>query len=236
MTADPALRLELVVANHILAAEGVVDGFGHVSIREQPGYFLLARSMAPSLVTLNDILTFDLDGAVCGGDTRAPYLERFIHAAIYRARPDVCAIVHSHSPAALPFAAVKTEKLRPIYHMSSFLGAGAPVFEIRDAGGDATDMLIRNQPLGEALARSLGGEAVVLMRGHGSTIVGATLRQAVFRAIYTEINARVQTAAMGMGEVTYLNPAEAAAATAANDGQINRAWDLWHRKVAATGA
>ena len=227
VSVDPALREDLVVANHILAHEGVVDGFGHVSARVSPGHFILARSMAPLLVSSADILTFDLAGAECSGDTRTPYLERFIHSEIYRARSDVHAIVHSHSPATIPFGAVKGASLQPIYHMSAFLGQGAPVFEIRNVGGHASDMLIRNRPLGEALAQELKGSAVVLMRGHGVTVVGATLRQAVFRAVYTELNARVQILAMGIGEVEYLNREEAAAATLANDGQISRAWDLW---------
>lgn len=230
---DPALREDLVTANHILAREGVTDGFGHVSARAGAGHFILARSMAPRLVTPDDVLTFDLDGAECGGDARAPYLERFIHSEIYRARADVHAIVHSHSPATIPFGTVKAVKLQPIYHMSAFLGLGAPVFEIREAGGGATDMLIRDRPLGASLARSLGRSALVLMRGHGVTVVGSTLRHAVFRAVYTELNARIQTIAMGMGEVEYLNSAEAAAAMTANDGQIERAWDLWRSNAAS---
>ncbi len=230
---EASLRSDLVTANHILAREGVVDGFGHVSTRDGSGRFLLARGMAPLLVTAEDIQTFDLEGAVCGGDARTPYLERFIHAGIYRARPDVHAVVHSHSPAIIPFATVKDVSLQPVYHMSAFLGLGAPVFEIRDVGGPATDMLIRNRQLGEALAQKLGESAVVLMRGHGATVVGSTLRQAVFRAIYTEVNARVQTVAMGIGEATYLNSAEAEASTRVNDSQVDRAWDLWRLKVAS---
>jgi ribulose-5-phosphate 4-epimerase/fuculose-1-phosphate aldolase len=233
---DPLLREDLVVANHILAHEGVVDGFGHVSARAGPGHFILARSMAPLLVASTDILTFDLMCSECSGDSRTPYLERFIHAEIYRARTDVNAIVHSHSPATIPFGAVKGVRLQPIYHMSAFVGLGTPVFEIRDVGGNATDMLIRNRPLGEALAQALGHSALVLMRGHGATVVGTTLRQAVFRAVYTELNARVQMLAMGMGEVEYLNPAEAAAAMSANDGQIARAWDLWQQRAESLAA
>jgi HCOMODA/2-hydroxy-3-carboxy-muconic semialdehyde decarboxylase len=228
---DPALRDDLVAANHILAQEGVVDAFGHVSARVGPGHFILSRSMAPLLVTSDDILTFDLESAECTGDARTPYLERFIHAAIYHARSDVHAIVHSHSPATIPFGAVKGARLQPIYHMSAFLGLETPVFEIRDTGGHATDMLFRNRLLGEALAHCLGNSALVLMRGHGATVVGSTLRQAVFRAVYSELNARVQMLAMTIGEVEYLNSAEAAAATSANDTQIERAWDLWRLKA-----
>ncbi len=230
MSIVPGLCEDLVTANHILAREGVVDGFGHVSARSGPQHFILARSMAPLLVTSDDILTFDLQSAECASDARPPYLERFIHAAIYQARPDVHAIVHSHSATTIPFGTVKGAMLRPIYHMAGFLALGAPVFEIRDVGGQATDMLIRNRPYAEALAETLGSSAVVLMRGHGVTVVGATLRQAVFRAIYTELNARIQLLAMGIGKVEYLNAAEAAAATSVNDSQVGRAWDLWRIK------
>jgi ribulose-5-phosphate 4-epimerase/fuculose-1-phosphate aldolase len=197
--------------------------------------FLLARSMAPALVTSADILRFDLDGDAQEGDSRAAYLERFIHAAIYRARDDVHAVVHSHSPSIIPFGVVRRARLRPVCHMSGFLHPAAPVFEIRDVAGRDSDMLIRNAKLGAALASSLGPNAIVLMRGHGSTVVGRDLRQAVFRAIYAEVNARLQSEAQRMGPVTFLSAEEAANAAAANDGQIDRAWDLWRRAAAASG-
>lgn len=222
---------DLVVANHILFHQGVVDGFGHVSLRH-PGRadrFLLSRSMAPALVEAGDILCFDLDAEPVTPEAPPAYLERFIHAEIYRARPDVMAVVHSHSPAVVPFGVVGGVPLRPVCHMCGFLGRGAPVFEIRDTAGDATDLLIRDRRLGAALARSLGSAAAVLMRGHGSTVVGASLRQAVFRAVYTEVGARLQSEALRLGAVTYLTEGEAAAASASNDGQIGRAWDLWRR-------
>jgi HCOMODA/2-hydroxy-3-carboxy-muconic semialdehyde decarboxylase len=224
-----ALIEELVAANHILYRQGVVDGFGHVSVRDErrPDRFLLARSMAPALVTEDDILGFDLDGNALGGDKRAPYLERFIHCEICRLRADVQAVVHSHSPCVVPFGVVSGAPLRPICHMSGFLHPAAPIFEIRDSAGPASDMLIRNRALGAALARSLGKHAVVLMRGHGSTVVGTNLRQAVFRAVYTEVNARLQTEALRLGVVTFLNAEEAANASAMNDAVLNRAWDLW---------
>src|SRR5579872_1521235 len=153
-TADPALIDDLVAANRILHNEGVVDGFGHVSVRHDrhPEHFLLARSMAPGLVTTADIMEFDRDGEPVDGEDRTPYLERFIHSEIYRTRPEVRSVVHSHSPSVIPFGVV-ARRLQPIYHMSSFLGSGVPVFEIRDTGGPATDMLIRNPALGAALAR-----------------------------------------------------------------------------------
>ena len=229
--ADPALVESLAVANRILYNEGVVDGFGHVSVRHDRSreHFLLARNMAPALVTASDILTFDLDGQALDAGDRRVYLERFIHAEIYRARSDVVAVVHSHSPSVIPFAATRTP-LRPIYHMSGFLGAGSALFEIRDVAGDS-DLLIRNAELGRALAASLGANAAVLMRGHGSTVVGTSLQQVVYRAIYAETNARLQTQAMALGDVTYLNEREAALAAATNDTQLARVWELWTRAV-----
>lgn len=220
---------ELVDANHILFDQGVVDGFGHVSVRhpDWPDRFLLARSMAPGLVTEKDVLAFDLDGAPVEAGGPAAYLERFIHSEIFRKRPDVTAVVHSHSPAVVPFSAVPGTKLRPISHMCGFLGAGAPVFEIRDFAGTASDLLIRNSRLGAALAQSLDQGSAVLMRGHGSTVVGGSLRQAVFRAVYTEVGARLQTEAMRLGPVTYLTEEEAVATTNTNNTQIDRAWNLW---------
>ncbi len=228
---DPALIDDLVVANHILYAEGVVDGFGHVSARhpERPDRFLLARSMAPALVETGDIMQFDLDGNTADGDARTPYVERFIHGAIYRARPDVMAVVHSHSPSVIPFG-VTGGTLRPIYHMSGFLGAGAPIFEIRDAGG-MTDMLIRDNALGDALARTLADRAVALMRGHGSVAAGASVQQVVYRAIYTEMNARLQMEAARMGTIDFLAPEEARLASLVNDQHNRRPWELWKRKV-----
>jgi HCOMODA/2-hydroxy-3-carboxy-muconic semialdehyde decarboxylase len=225
---SPAIR-ELVAANHILFDQGVVDGFGHVSVRH-PGRtdrFLLARSMAPALVTAKDVLEFDLDGAPVRSGGPAAYLERFIHSEIYRKRPDVTSVVHSHSPAVVPFSAVTGTRLRPIFHMCGFLGAGTPVFEIRDFAGPSSDLLISDGRLGAALAQSLDQGPAVLMRGHGSTVVGSTLRQAVFRAVYTEVGARLQTEAMKLGSVTYLTEGEAAATTNTNNTQIDRAWYLW---------
>ncbi len=227
--APPELLAELAIANRILFQQGVVDGFGHVSVRHplRPDHFLLARRMAPGLVTPDDILIFGPDGEPRDAAGRGAYLERFIHSEIYRARPDVMAVVHSHSPSVVPFGVVSGERLRAIFHMSGFLGAGAPVFEIRHTAGDASDMLIRDRRLGAALATVLGADAVVLMRGHGSTVVGNGLRQAVFRAVYTEVNARLQSEALHLGEVTYLSAGEAAATSATNDTQVDRAWQLW---------
>ncbi|HEV2677060.1 MAG TPA: class II aldolase/adducin family protein [Aliidongia sp.] len=224
---------DLVAANHILFQQGVVDGFGHVSARH-PGRsdrFLLARNMAPAQVRTADILEFELDGTPVDPSGPRPYLERFIHGEIYRARADVMGVVHSHSPAVVPFGVVPSAPLRPICHMSGFLGEAAPVFEIRDTAGPATDMLIRTPALGVALADRLGPGAVVLMRGHGSTVVGTTVRQAVFRAVYTEVNAKLQAEALRLGPPIFLTGEEAAAAAATNDGQIDRAWNLWLEAV-----
>lgn len=228
---------DLVSANHILAHEGVVDGFGHVSVRHEkdPERFLLSRSLAPASVRKSDIMEYGMDGEPLNARGRKSYLERYIHSEIYRARPDVVAIVHSHSPALIPFGATGTA-LRPIYHMSGFLGGTTPVFEIRDDGGPGTDMLIRDRKLGASLARSIGRSAFALMRGHGSVAVGNTLKQVVYRAIYAEVNARLQADAMRLGTVTYLNEAEAAGASRANDAGLDRPWDLWRSKVKGSSA
>lgn len=223
---------DLVSANHILVNEGVFDGFGHVSVRHEsrPDRFLISRSLPPSMVEAEDILECDLDGNVHDAQDRKSYLERFIHSAVYKARPDVMAVIHSHSPAIIPFG-VTGARLRPICHMSGFLGSVTPVFEIRNAAGESSDMLIRNQALGESLAATLGRNAVALMRGHGSVIVGKSLPQAVFRAIYTESNARLQAQAMMLGEVTYLTDDEAFNSSEINDLQIERPWQLWKQKL-----
>jgi HCOMODA/2-hydroxy-3-carboxy-muconic semialdehyde decarboxylase len=235
--ADPALVADLVIANQILFNQGVVDGFGHVSVRhdKDPDCFLLARSMAPGLVGVGDLMAFDLSSKALGGDARAAYVERFIHGEIYRARPDIIAVVHSHSPSVIPFGVVSSIKLQAIYHMGGFLRTGTPIFEIRDVVGSASDMLIRDAKLGQGLAKSLGSSAVVLMRGHGSTTVGVTLRQAVFRAVYTEINARLQAEALRLGPVTYLTDEEGVGAAANNDRHVDRAWDLWRMAAEKAG-
>jgi HCOMODA/2-hydroxy-3-carboxy-muconic semialdehyde decarboxylase len=220
---------ELVAANHILFDQGVVDGFGHVSVRHptESGRFLLARSIAPALVTPDDIMEFDFDGNALDASGRALYLERFIHGEIYRARPDAGAVVHSHSPAVVPFSVAKHVPLRAVWHLGGVLGEGCPVFEIRTVAGPGTDLLIRDRALGAALAKSLGAGSVVLMRGHGCTVVGSSVRQAVFNAVYTEISAALQSEAMRLGTVIYLTREEAEAAAACNAAQIDRSWELW---------
>jgi ribulose-5-phosphate 4-epimerase/fuculose-1-phosphate aldolase len=230
--ANAALLEDLVAANRILYDQGVVDGFGHVSVRhdKDPTRYLLSRSMAPALVTADDILEYDLDSNPVDPKGRASYLERFIHGEIYKARPDIVAVVHSHSPAVIPFADTAVP-LRPMNHIGGFLGSGVPVFEIRDAAGPASDMLIRNPSLGHALAASLGTHSVALMRGHGSVAVAQSIRHVVFRAVYTEVNARMQSEAMKLGTPTFLNPEEAAAAAKTNDGLVDRPWALWKQRA-----
>lgn len=224
-------RDELAQANRILAHLGILDAYGHVSAR-LPGRadrFLISRSLAPALVTEADLMELDLEGEPVGSDARKPYLERFIHGAIYRARPDVQAIVHSHSPSVIPFS-VSSVRLRPVCHMGGFLGGGAPVFDIGHRFG-CTDMLVRNAEQGAELARSLGSHAAALMRGHGFVVVGGTVQAAVYRAVYTEWNARLQREAISLGgDVTYLTEAEAALADAANAGTVERPWQLWLRE------
>jgi ribulose-5-phosphate 4-epimerase/fuculose-1-phosphate aldolase len=233
---DPEVLQDLVDANHILFNEGVVDAFGHVSVRhdKRADRFVLARNMAPALVTVDDLVEFDLDGVAQNGDARRVYLERFIHGEIFRARPDVMAVIHSHSHAVIPFGLVKDVAFRPVSHMCGFLGKGARTFEIRESAGDASDLLIRTNALGAALARTLAGYNVVLMRGHGSTCVAPTLKLAVYRAIYTERNARLLGDAMRLGRVEHLTEGEADAAMKATEGQVERPWAMW--KAAARAA
>lgn len=224
---------DLVAANRVLAAEGVVDGYGHVSVRSErdPNRYLLARSLAPALVTAADIMEYDLDSNPIDGQGRAMYTERFIHGEIYKVRPDVKAIVHHHSPSVIPFAA-STVTLQPLYHMSAFIGDGVPNWEIRNVGG-ATDMLVSNGALGCDLAKTLGQHPAALMRGHGAAVVGADLGIAVGRSIYLELNARLQAQAMGLGgKITYLHPDEVRKVEARQD--YARSWDLWKRTALGT--
>lgn len=229
---SPTLLRELVTANRILFRHRVVDAFGHVSVRHDadPSRFLLSRNRAPALVEAGDIVEFHLDGTPVNAGGRAVYLERFIHGEIYRARPDVMAVVHSHAPAVVPFGIAREVSLRPVWHMSGFLGQHTPVFEIRECI-EHSDLLIRSNALGAALADSLAGHAVVLMRGHGATVVGESLRQVVFRAVYTQLNAELQFQALQLGEVNYLNDGEVEATTRSVGSQLDRAWDLWAREV-----
>lgn len=228
----PSLVNELVLANHILADQGVVDAYGHVSIRDprNPNHYLLASHLAAGVVTAANILEYDLDSNPVRPDAPAGYTERFIHGEIYRARPDVMAIVHCHAPDLIPYGVTGTP-LRPIYHMGAFLGEGVPVFEIRNAGG-VTDMLIRNSALGRALAQTLGDKPAALMRGHGAVVVAASLHVVVGRAYYMNLNAKLQSQAIALGgPVTYLEQEEARKA-APQDG-YERSWNLWKHQAEA---
>jgi len=237
--ADDGLVADLATANHILYDQKVVDAFGHVSVRhdKRPDRFLLARNMAPSLVTPEDIVEFDLDGNAIDARGRKVYLERFIHSEIYRVRADVGAVVHSHSHAVIPFGAMRSQSLRAILHMGGFIGTQAPVFEIRECAGDGSDLLIRSSELGAALAKSLGPKSVVLMRGHGATVVGATLREAVYRGVYVDVNARLQLQAIALcaaqagAAIDYLTEAEGEAAARTTGSQIERAWEMWKHEA-----
>lgn len=222
---------ELVTANRILANEGVLDAYGHVSIRDprNPNHFLLAKHMPAGLVTAEDIIEYDLDSKPVDPKQTEGYTERFIHGEIYRARPDVKAIVHTHAADLIPFS-ITTVPLRPISHMAGFLGAGVSRFEIREAGG-VTDMLVRNPELGRALAKALADKPAALMRGHGAVVVADSLHVVVGRAYYMNMNARLLTQALqlGGGKVTYMEHDEALKA-GAQDG-FERAWTYWKARV-----
>jgi ribulose-5-phosphate 4-epimerase/fuculose-1-phosphate aldolase len=223
---------DLVFGSRILAEFGVVDAFGHVSARSpaNPQHFLMSRSLAPALVTADDIMEFDQDGNAVDARGRQVFLERFIHAEIYRARPDVMAVVHAHSPGVVPFSVSKTP-LRPLFHNTAFLAAGVPVWDIAKDFG-VTNMLVADNAKGKSLAQTLGDKSVVLMRGHGDVTVGPNVKVAVFRAYYTDLNARLQSQAIGLGgEITYLSPEEGAKADQVNFAVLDRVWNLWKQKV-----
>jgi ribulose-5-phosphate 4-epimerase/fuculose-1-phosphate aldolase len=226
---------DLVTASHILANEGVLDGLGHVSVRhpDNPQHYLISRSLAPALVTVSDIMEYDLDSNAVDQRGRALFLERFIHGEAYKARPDVMAVIHSHSPTVIPFSISQTP-LQPVFNGAAFLSPSAPVFDIRKAAG-MTDLLIGNGDLGKALSMTLGQNAVALLRGHGNVVVGETLQQVVYRAIQTELNARLQLqASMLQGPLIYLAPDEAVKVNARSGPdaiQIGRTWEVWKRRA-----
>jgi len=226
---------DVVTANHILAAQEIVDAFGHVSVRTGPGIgrYLISRSIAPAQVTAADIMELDLDSKPAANEKRTSYRERFIHGEIYRVRPDVMSIVHCHAPSLIPFGITKIP-LRTVYHNSFFIGEGVPVFEIREAGGD-TDMLVSTPELGRALAKALGNKPAVLMRGHGAVIVGKSIIETVARSVYLEVNARVQAQAMAMGQrVSYLDEGEVKK-RAADPDPYGRACELWKHQASQSG-
>jgi HCOMODA/2-hydroxy-3-carboxy-muconic semialdehyde decarboxylase len=229
---------DLVVGNRILANENVLDGLGHISVRhnQNPNRFLLARDVAPALVTAGDLIEYDLDGNPVS-DKRQGYQERYIHAAIFKARPDVHSIVHAHTPSVLVFAN-SSIPLRPVYHMAAFLAGGVPNYEIRKVQG-STGMLVNNNTLGAALAQTLGDKAVALMRGHGVVIVGPTIPEAVSRGIFLDVNARVQIQAMSLGGTVSFLGGQDIAPPAPTPGQpgppatggVSRSWLFWKQRA-----
>ncbi len=229
---DAALLEDMAIGSRVLADFGVLDGFGHVSARHptNPNRFLMSRSLAPALVTADDIMEFDLDGNAVDARGRSVFLERFIHAEIYRARPDVMSVVHTHSPGVIPFSVSKVP-MQAMYHNPSFLAGGVPVWDIRKDFGE-TNMLVSNSAVGKSLAQALGDRPVVLMRGHGDVAVGPSVKMAVFRAYYTDVNAKLQSQAIALGgEINYLTPGEGEKAHKADSGVIDRIWNLWKMRI-----
>jgi HCOMODA/2-hydroxy-3-carboxy-muconic semialdehyde decarboxylase len=226
---------DLVAANRILAEHGVIDAYGHVSVRSEndPTRYFLARSIAPELVTHEDILEYDLDSNPVDPRGKESVRERFIHGEIYKARPDVNAVVHNHSPSVVPFSVTKVS-MRPLFHMAAFVGEGVPNFEIRDAQ-KGSDLLVKTPYLGKALAKTLGKSSAALMRGHGSVTVGESLPRAVGRSIYLELSARMQLQALAIagprGKIEYLDDKEVRASVPVQD--YGRAWPMWRAKALA---
>ena len=223
---------DLAAASRILADQGVFDAAGHVSMRHphHAERFLMSRSLAPALVTADDIMEFTLECEACETAGRAGFIERFLHGGIYRTRSDVMAIAHGHSPSVIPFGLVDTP-MRATYHNAAFLAAGVPVFDIRNTFG-ATDIVINSDERGAALAGTLGDKSVVLLRAHGFAAVGPSLQAAVFRAFFTEVSARVQLQAATLGgPIAALDAEEGHMADAINLATLGRSWELWRRRV-----
>ena len=224
---------ELVLANKILFSEKVVDAFGHVSVRDpnNPNQFLMAQGISSPFVTREDILVLDLDGNKVNKHPGEASIERFIYAGIYRARPDVMAIAHSHAEEVLPFTVARGTPLRALTHNGGLLRSGAPMFEIRDYVGEDSNMLVGDKRLGEAVAKTLGSHTVVLMRGHGFTVVGGCLKEAVYNAVNTLLSARIQLNAIHLGNVTYLSEGEAIATAKIHKTVLDRNWEVWKRRA-----
>ena len=230
---DPVQIEDLVAANRILAYHGVLDAFGHISIRhpKNPEHYLMSRWLAPALVAADDIAEYDLESVALTHQDMQLYSERYIHSEIYKVRPDVQAIVHSHSPTVVPFSVTKAT-FRPILHNAAFLGAEVPVFDIREKFGP-TDMLVNRKERGAEVARILGKHNVALMRGHGNVVVGGNIQNVVWRAYYTEVNARMLATAIavGGGPVEYLSPEEAEITDVSMQRVEARPWKLWKEKA-----
>jgi len=237
-----ALVEDLVAANRILYRQGVVDGFGHISVRH-PAHadrFLMAASIAPGLVTKDDIMEFELDGKPVDQRGRSIYSERFIHSEIYKARPDVNSVLHSHSPGVIPFS-VSQVPLRPVMNQAGFLYPDVPVFEMRRVAGSRS-LLVTNGELGKALADTLGNRPVALLRGHGNVVVGPNVRRVVARGIYTEVNARLLVQAITLGgPLVYIDAEEGKAGEGNRDRNeaghgTDRIWQLWVEEAMGAGA
>ncbi len=228
-------RNDLVIANRVLALENVVDAYGHVSIRHpaRPDRFLLSCSRSPQLVDASDILEFTLDGKIVGDDNRPPYLERFIHAAIYEARPEIGAVVHAHAEDTLPFGISKTTRLQAVVGSGSSLGHDVPIWDIREKFGDATNLLVMNMDQGRDLARRLADNTVCLMRGHGFAAAQSSVQEVVQTSVYLPRNARVQMAAMRLGDINPLSFNEIEIKRSSHrpsSPESWRAWEYWaHR-------
>src|SRR3954469_7415108 len=224
---------DLVIANRILAKEEVVDAYGHVSIRHpnKPDHYLLSRSLSPEFVTREDIIEFKLDGTPVS-DTRPPYLERYIHGAVYEARPDVNAVIHSHAEAVLPFSVSKTP-MCCVAHVASDMGTHVPVWDIADKFGDATNLLVINMDQGRDMARKLGNNSVVLMRGHGFSAAADGLLKLVRMSVYLPRNARILLAAMRMGEFKALSEGEINSRFGyrAESPAMQRGWEYWAKRA-----
>lgn len=225
---------ELATATKILVHEGIMDTFGHISARdpEDPGSFFLAQKLAPALITSADMVRFNLDGETT--DNRPSYLERYIHSEIYKARPDVQCVLHTHSPAVLPYCFTDTP-LRPVTHMGAFMGEVVPIYEIRDKLGDDTDLFGGSPSVCADIAESLGDATVVLMARHGVVNVGNSVREVVFRAFYLEQEAKALTTGLQIGNVNYLTPGEVKTAGALVGKQIDRGWDHWSQRLKQAG-
>ena len=231
--AVPAQALEeLVTANRILAREGVVDAFGHASIRHpaDPGRYVMSRARAPECIEAADLMEFTLEGVPTDAAGRKPYAERFIHGAVYEARPDIQAVIHNHSPSVIPFG-ITPARLSPVMHMCASMGADVPVWDTRAHFGD-TNLLVTNMEMARDLARTLAQRSVALMRGHGCVVAGQSLREVVFIAVYLELNANLQMKASSLGEVTFLSPGEIDAVRSTRSSfTFERAWEYWCRRA-----
>jgi HCOMODA/2-hydroxy-3-carboxy-muconic semialdehyde decarboxylase len=228
---------DLVIANRILAHEGVVDAYGHVTVRhpDDPERYFMSRSRSPELVSRDDIMEIALGGEPVDAKGRRPYLERPIHGGVYEARDDVHAVVHNHAYDIIPFTVTNTP-LRPMIHTAAGIGLTIPVWDIRDKFGD-TNMLVTTIEQGRDLARTLGANAVALMRGHGCVVAQPTLRHVVLTSIYLQVNARLQLQAMGLGDVTYLSSGEYDAYMAIHfeTGPLDRAWEYFAARAGFPG-